>query len=222
MNTWTYSVFLWIRQRILGWLFPQGIFYHPGQLEVLERCAVSQTPFLFLPVHKSQIDLLLVKHVLSKTKNRLDDRTFVAFRPLSEMPIQPGFQLQSPAEFSRDAPWAVQQSLVESIVKRKGHILAFLEPLTAWELRPNLALDTSILDHALQCIYDNIVHDIQIVPVGISYEGQHPPPTWPCGFTQHVKGAFRVQIQFATFYFPFISYFLQLSSSPGFRRTTLE
>ena len=185
---------MWVRHKILRWVCPRGILYHPGQLEVLERCAVSQTPFLFLPVHKSQIDLLLVKHVLSKTKNTLDDQTLVAFRPFSaseavlEMPIQPGFQLQRPQEFSEDAPWAVQQSIVESIFKRKGHILAFLEPLPAEELRPNLALDTSILDHALQCIYDNVVHDIQIVPVGISYEGQHPPPVWPCGLIQCVKG----------------------------------
>ena len=194
-DSWTYRIAQWFRRRILSWLFPQGILYHPGQLEVLERCAVSQTPFLFLPVHKSPIDFLLVKQALSKTKNRMDQKILLASTiPAAEVPSQPGLQLQSHQEFSKDEPWAVQQSVVESIFKIKGHFLTFLEPLDQPQVfRPNLAsLDTSLLDHALQCIYDNIVQDIQIVPVGISCEeGQDPLPLWPCGFIQYFKGRVR-------------------------------
>ena len=198
-SSWTYRIVQWFRRRILYWLFPRGILYHPGQLEVLERCAVSQTPFLFLPVHKSEIDLLLVKQVLSQTQNRMDQRIVFASssssRPTAtELPTQPGIQLQSPQMFSQDGPWAVQQSVIESIFKAKGHILTFLEPLINYSShRPQLAsLDKSLLDHALQCIYDNTVQDIQIVPVGISYydDGQqHTFPSWPRGLLQYLKGS---------------------------------
>ena len=40
---------------LLRILFPRGIVYHPGQIEVLERCSKSRAPFLFLPVHKSPL-----------------------------------------------------------------------------------------------------------------------------------------------------------------------
>ena len=197
-SSWIYRIVQWFRRRILYWLFPRGILYHPGQVEVLERCAVSQTPFLFLPVHKSEIDLLLVKQVLSQTQNRMDQRIVFASsssRPTAtELPTQPGIQLQSPQMFSQDGPWAVQQSVIESIFKAKGHILTFLEPLHNHSShRPQLAsLDKSVLDHALQCIYDNTVQDIQIVPVGISYydDGQqHTFPSWPRGLLQYLKGS---------------------------------
>lgn len=190
-DSWTYRIAQWFRRRILCWLFPQGILYHPGQLEVLERCAVSQTPFLFLPVHRSALDLLLVKQALSKTKNRMDQKILLASTIPAEVSSQPGLQLQSHQDFAKDEPWAVQQSVVESIFKAKGHFLTFLESLDQPQVhRPKLAtLDTSLLDHALQCIYDNIVQDIQIVPVGISYEeGQDPLPLWPYGFIQYFKG----------------------------------
>ena len=41
-------------------------------------------------------------------------------------------------------------------------------------------------DHALQCIYDDVINDIQIVPVGISYQGA-PLEKWPKNFLQYIK-----------------------------------
>jgi hypothetical protein len=41
-------------------------------------------------------------------------------------------------------------------------------------------------DHALQCIYDDVINDIQIVPVGISYQGT-PLQRWPQNFCQYIK-----------------------------------
>ena len=42
-------------------------------------------------------------------------------------------------------------------------------------------------DHALQCVYDDVINDIQIVPVGISYQGA-PLEKWPQNFLQYIKG----------------------------------
>lgn len=45
---------------------------------------------------------------------------------------------------------------------------------------------TSFPDHALQCLYDDVINDIQIVPVGISYQGA-PLQKWPQNFLQYIK-----------------------------------
>ena len=123
-------------------MFPFGILYHPGQIQVLERCSKSKAPFLFLPVHKSPLDSLVVKSVLAKTPNRYDLRTFVASRK-TEIPVIPGFQFFD--NTVEDVTWSVQQTTVSSIFANQGHILAFLEPEVCSEGRPILAFDTNIL-----------------------------------------------------------------------------
>ena len=44
------------------------------------------------------------------------------------------------------------------------------------------------LDHALQCVYDDVINDIQIVPVGISYQGTPLQMKWPQNLLQYIKG----------------------------------
>ena len=44
-------------------------------------------------------------------------------------------------------------------------------------------------DHALQCVYDDVINDIQIVPVGISYQGA-PLEKWPQNFRHYIKVIF--------------------------------
>lgn len=170
-------LWLWIIAKILRLLFPRGIFYHPGQLEVLERCSLSKIPFLFLPVHKSDIDEAVFQVALSMTKNRLDCSTFYARRhPSGSSSTGKGFVLQNHEDWSsQDVVWAVQQGLVATIFENNCHLMSFLEPSPG--VRPNLALDKDVLDHALECMYGEKVEDIQIVPVGISYEVPHPK--WP-------------------------------------------
>ena len=73
-------------------MFPHGILYHPGQIQVLERCSKSKAPFLFLPVHKSPLDSIVIKSVLEKTPSRHDLKTFLASRP-KEIQLKPGFQI---------------------------------------------------------------------------------------------------------------------------------
>lgn len=171
-------------------LFPSGVFCHPGQLEVLERCAKSKAPFLFVTTHKSQLDLLLVKAALSQSSERHDLKAFAATRS-SDLKLVPGFDFLDDKEWTNcDMAWAIQQETICSIFKAKCHILTFLEACE--DNRPDLDFDANVLDHALQCIYDQAVDDIQIVPVGISYDlgRSKRPVAWPQGFLQCLKGWF--------------------------------
>ena len=173
----------WVIRKILKFLFPSGILYHPGQIQTLQRCSKSRSPFLFLPVHKSPLDSIVIKSVLAKTPNRLDLKTFVASRK-SEIQVKPGFQMFE--NIVEDITWSVQQATVSSIFSNLGNILVFLEPEVCTEGRPNLAMDMNILDHTLQCLYDDVINDVQIVPIGISYQGT-PVEKWPQSFYQLLK-----------------------------------
>ena len=191
-STWIERLKSWCSRILLKFIFPGGILYHPGQIRVLERCAISKAPFLFLPVHKSPFDAIVIKSVLATTPNRHDFRTFFVSRN-TDIKVSPGFQM-FPAHLWKksDLMWAVQQSTVSSILSKQGHILAFLEPKVCSEGRPNLKLDSTILDHVFQSIWDEDVHDVQVVPVGISYDGE-VVQKWPKSIWHWFKGKLIVQ-----------------------------
>ena len=90
--SWFQSLKSWLLRKLLSYMFPHGILYHPGQIQVLERCSKSKAPFLFLPVHKSPLDSIVIKSVLEKTPSRHDLKTFLASRP-KEIQLKPGFQI---------------------------------------------------------------------------------------------------------------------------------
>ena len=123
-------------------MFPHGILYHPGQIQVLERCSKSKAPFLFLPVHKSPLDSIVIKSVLEKTPSRHDLKTFLASRP-KEIQLKPSFQILD--DSIEDIAWSVKQATISSIFVNHGNILTFLESEVCKEGRPNLALDGTVL-----------------------------------------------------------------------------
>ena len=50
--------------RLLHRVFPQGIIYHPGQIAVIKRTLLSETPLVFLPVFQSTLDPVVVQRLL--------------------------------------------------------------------------------------------------------------------------------------------------------------
>ena len=134
-------------------MFPHGILYHPGQIQVLERCSKSKAPFLFLPVHKSPLDSIVIKSVLEKTPSRHDLKTFLASRP-KEIQLKPSFQILD--DSIEDIAWSVQQATISSIFVNHGNILTFLESEVCKEGRPNLALDGTVLGK-FQCQFIKVV-----------------------------------------------------------------
>jgi hypothetical protein len=94
---------------------------------------------------------------------RLDLQTFHASRPNQDhLKVGLGFNLQDKNDWFQDMGWSVQQATVQSILTNRHNILAFLELKPCTDGRPVLALDTSILDHALECLYQEAIGDIQL------------------------------------------------------------
>ena len=52
-QSWISKLKDWFYRLIFRRLFPRGIFYHPGQIRILDRCSISRAPFLFLPPRQS-------------------------------------------------------------------------------------------------------------------------------------------------------------------------
>jgi len=57
-----------VTEWLLGLLYPRGIVYHPGQLEVIARAMVSEDPMVFVPVETSSLDLVIIQLVLMQLK----------------------------------------------------------------------------------------------------------------------------------------------------------
>ena len=186
--SWLSKIKLWLQKKVLQRLFPRGIFFHPGQLLLLERCSISRSPFLFLPPRQSLLDSMIVKAALKKTNKRFDKNTVCALQQNEENSLETlSFSLFDFKEWTEDdIVWAVQQSTIRALFSKGYNILAYLENNFEENGQPIIDLNTCILDHALECIYaENFQTDIQIVPVGISYE--LPKPEIPTTAIDYIK-----------------------------------
>ena len=155
--SWFQSLKSWLLRKLLSYMFPHGILYHPGQIQVLERCSKSKAPFLFLPVHKSPLDSIVIKSVLEKTPSRHDLKTFLASRS-KEIQLKPGFQILD--DSIEDIAWSVQQATISSIFVNHGNILTFLESEVCKEGRPSLALDGTVLGKFSKSVYKGCFNPI--------------------------------------------------------------
>ena len=145
----------WILDKILFRIFPRGIFYHPGQLQVLERCSMSRDPFLFLPLKKNHLDAKIVCKVLGKTLKRFDRRTVFAGEKLGTYNQQRSIALYSNESWLSDIQWSIQQNLINTLFTNGCHVLTFLEKDFEDDGKPVLDFSTQVLDHAFEFIYNN-------------------------------------------------------------------
>ena len=51
--------------RLLKRIFPYGVIYHPGQITVIKRALLSETPLVFLPVLQSSMDSVIIQRLLT-------------------------------------------------------------------------------------------------------------------------------------------------------------
>ena len=153
-NGWFSQLKDWIFDKILCRLFPRGIFYHPGQLRVLERCSMSRDPFLFLPPKKSPLDAKIIHKVLTKSFKRFDQRTIFAGEKLSTYNQQRSIALYGNESWLSDIQWSIQQNLINTLFTNGCNVLAFLEKDFEDDGKPLLDFSTQILDHALEFIYN--------------------------------------------------------------------
>ena len=192
-QSWMSRLKDWFYKLILQRLFPRGIFYHPGQIRILDRCSISRSPFLFLPPRQSIVDSTVIKTALKRSTKRFDINTICAFRQSEDNLEEFSISLQDHEDWivqdlsdSRSKAWPVQQATVRGLFSSRFNILTFLENNLETDGKAVLDISLDILDHALECIYlDNFqTGDVQIVPVSVSYEICNP--IWPRTFMDYV------------------------------------
>ncbi len=183
-ESWMTRLTNWLRRWILNGMFPKGILYHSGQLEVLETCSLQGHPFIFLPVNRSPMDAQVLTEVLAMTKNRLDLATFYGQTPETKSKIwrwsDRQFNFLDRQDWTFHLGWSIQQATIQKLFANDKNLIAFLENDTD-DGKPDLVLDnTAVLQHAMECIEQKAVDDVLLVPVGISYDVEPEANCWPC------------------------------------------
>nr|QFF91293.1 glycerol-3-phosphate acyltransferase, mitochondrial isoform 1 [Potamotrygon motoro] len=172
--------------RLTGWVLLKlfnGFFWsiqiHKGQLEMVKKAAAEQNvPLIFLPVHKSHIDYLLLTFILFchnikaphiAAGNNLNIPIFsTLIRKLGGFFIRR--KLDTGADGRKDILYrSVLRVYIEELLHQGQFLEIFVEGTRSRSGKPYLAM-TGLLSIVVNSLYENIVTDVMIIPVGISYD----------------------------------------------------
>ncbi|XP_075592730.1 glycerol-3-phosphate acyltransferase 2, mitochondrial-like isoform X3 [Balearica regulorum gibbericeps] len=167
----------WALLKLLGRLF-LSVQLHRGQLEtVLGAARTSGVPLVFLSMHKSQLDGLLLSFLLFSQGLGVP-RVTVGDQPCSPRLrallgrlggiFLPSRTEQTPSSRAEGLPGAVLAAYVEEVLRSRQPLLIFLE-------EPPVALRLSAparqwLTLVYRAVRDGAVPDVLLVPVGIAYD----------------------------------------------------
>uniref|UniRef100_A0A2I2ZUD2 Glycerol-3-phosphate acyltransferase 1, mitochondrial n=1 Tax=Gorilla gorilla gorilla TaxID=9595 RepID=A0A2I2ZUD2_GORGO len=159
--------------RLTGWVllklfnsFFWNIQIHKGQLEMVKAATETNLPLLFLPVHRSHIDYLLLTFILFchnikapyiASGNNLNIPIF------SEVIIFSVFGLECMFYFL-----LLSQHIVE-LLRQQQFLEIFLEGTRSRSGKTSCAR-AGLLSVVVDTLSTNVIPDILIIPVGISYD----------------------------------------------------
>uniref|UniRef100_A0A4W3JPE9 Glycerol-3-phosphate acyltransferase 1, mitochondrial n=1 Tax=Callorhinchus milii TaxID=7868 RepID=A0A4W3JPE9_CALMI len=171
--------------RLTGWVLLKlfnGFFWsiqiHKGQLEMVKKAASENAPLVFLPVHKSHIDYLLLTFILFchnikaphiAAGNNLNLPIFsTLIRKLG------GFFIRRKLDVSEDGQKdvlyrSVLRVYIEELLRQHQFLEIFVEGTRSRSGKP-YAPRTGLLSIVVDSLYANAVSDIMVIPVGISYD----------------------------------------------------
>ncbi|XP_032889868.1 glycerol-3-phosphate acyltransferase 1, mitochondrial isoform X1 [Amblyraja radiata] len=172
--------------RLTGWVLLKlfnGFFWsiqiHKGQLEMVKKAAAEQNvPLIFLPVHKSHIDYLLLTFILFchnikaphiAAGNNLNIPIFsTLIRKLGGFFIRR--KLDIGADGRKDILYrSVLRVYIEELLRQRQFMEIFVEGTRSRSGKPYMAM-TGLLSIVVDSLCENIVTDVMIIPVGISYD----------------------------------------------------
>ncbi|XP_038678092.1 glycerol-3-phosphate acyltransferase 1, mitochondrial isoform X1 [Scyliorhinus canicula] len=172
--------------RLTGWVLLKlfnGFFWsiqiHKGQLEMVKKAAAEQNvPLIFLPVHKSHIDYLLLTFILFchnikaphiAAGNNLNIPIFsTLIRKLGGFFIRR--KLDICADGRKDILYrAVLRVYIAELLRQQQFMEIFVEGTRSRSGKPYMAM-TGLLSIVVDSLYENTVADVMIIPVGISYD----------------------------------------------------
>ena len=176
-----------IRQLITNWLmrrvFPLGIIYHPGQIAVIKRSLLSETPLVFLPLSQSSMDSAVIQRVLSYDFNlptitiKRNENTHST--PLSMLErFQEAFSngqvtlLPENELFASDLVWSVQQEVIQSLLENGSNLIFSMDSYKANEETVKRWKQCQLLSSLVEVLESNesSVKDINIVPMSVTYD----------------------------------------------------
>uniref|UniRef100_H2LHV5 Glycerol-3-phosphate acyltransferase 1, mitochondrial n=1 Tax=Oryzias latipes TaxID=8090 RepID=H2LHV5_ORYLA len=172
--------------RLTGWVLLRlfnGFFWsiqiHKGQLEMVKKAATEQNvPMIFLPVHKSHIDYLLITLILfchnikaphiAAGNNLSIPVLSVLIRKLG------GFFIRRRMEETEDGKKDVLyrsllHSYVEELMKQQQFLEVYLEGTRSRSGKPSTAR-AGMLSIVVDTLCTGAIGDVLVVPVGISYD----------------------------------------------------
>ncbi|RWS14006.1 Glycerol-3-phosphate acyltransferase 1-like protein [Dinothrombium tinctorium] len=170
--------------RIAGWVLYKllcrmlnTVQIHKGQIKTLRKAAEHKVPIIYLPMHRSHLDYILISFVLymNNVKPPLvaaGDNLSIPFfgnlmRGLGAFFIK---RKLDPEEGKKDHVYrAVLQSYMAENL-REGHSLEFF--IEGGRSRSGKAClpKSGLLSIVIDSVLEGVVEDVYIVPIGISYE----------------------------------------------------
>uniref|UniRef100_A0A3B3D4L3 Glycerol-3-phosphate acyltransferase 1, mitochondrial n=1 Tax=Oryzias melastigma TaxID=30732 RepID=A0A3B3D4L3_ORYME len=172
--------------RLTGWVLLRlfnGFFWsiqiHKGQLEMVKKAATEQNvPMIFLPVHKSHIDYLLITLILfchnikaphiAAGNNLSIPVLSVLIRKLG------GFFIRRKMEETEDGKKDVLyrsllHTYIEELMKQQQFLEVYLEGTRSRSGKPSPAR-AGLLSIVVDTLCTGAIGDVLVVPVGISYD----------------------------------------------------
>ncbi|XP_015238581.1 PREDICTED: glycerol-3-phosphate acyltransferase 1, mitochondrial [Cyprinodon variegatus] len=172
--------------RLTGWVLLRlfnGFFWsiqiHKGQLEMVKKAASEKKlPMVFLPVHKSHIDYLLITLILFC--HNIKAPHIAAGNNLS-IPILStvirklgGFFIRRRMEETRDGKKdilyrSLLHAYTEELLRQQQFLEVFLEGTRSRSGKP-FSARAGMLSIVVDTLYTGAIGDVLVVPVGISYD----------------------------------------------------
>ncbi|XP_048584853.1 glycerol-3-phosphate acyltransferase 1, mitochondrial [Nematostella vectensis] len=166
----------WFLFKLFGKLL-DGIQFHKGQIEMLQRAAQEGKPMVFLPLHKSHLDYVLVTWILLTCDIKPPHvaagdnlKNMLVFSWL--MRHLGGFFIKRKLDHASgkdDLYKSVLQEYVQQLLKEKEYLEVFIEGSRS---RTGKAMvpKSGLLSVVVNSVVEGLVPDVLIVPVNISYE----------------------------------------------------
>lgn len=172
-KNWVYKVIGWFTYRMVS-LLATSLVVQPAQIERVREAEQSGLPVIYLPLHKSHMDYILLGLVL--TMNNIKPPLVAAGENLRVFFISKllsflgAFYIKRHVDTKRDQLyWSVLSSYIKNSMKNGHHIEFFLEGARTRSGKccvPKAGLLSIIVD----AYREKVIEDAWIIPVSMNYD----------------------------------------------------
>ncbi|XP_059497104.1 glycerol-3-phosphate acyltransferase 1, mitochondrial-like isoform X2 [Stegostoma tigrinum] len=161
----------WVLLKIFNWVFV-NLQVHRGQIEMLRKAREKYAgPFVFLPLHKSRLDYLLVTFVLFCHSIRApyftcgEDVQLPLLRPL----LRKLGGIFIPRDSGDHLFRVVLNSYIEELLNEQQSLAVYLKDPVSYSVRSSLT-GFMWLAWVFDAFQNRLIPDAVLIPVGVSYD----------------------------------------------------